>query len=103
MYLCRGADEEYFVEWPELYARILRFNAEYCGKPKIHCPKTGLTTFFKFKDKPVFGGKWHVVEGYIVRDKEPAKKIIEFAGTWNSSITFVDCQTKVKFTQSVFC
>jgi hypothetical protein len=89
-----GGDEEYEVEWPDLYARILRFNAEYCGKPTIRCKQSGLTASFKFKDKPVFGGKWHVVEGFIVHESQPKKNIYEFAGVWNTAITFVNCATK---------
>lgn len=89
-----GGDEEYEIEWPELYARIFRFNAEYCGKPIIKCRQSGLTASFKFKDKSIFGGKWHVVEGFIAHESQPKKSIFEFAGIWNTSITFVDCATK---------
>jgi len=92
-------DEEYFVEWPELYARIFRFNAEYCGKPVIRCPQTGYSSYFKFKDKPVFMGKWHVVEGYIVHEKEPKKNLYELAGIWAGQTTFINCATKA---QTVF-
>jgi hypothetical protein len=89
-----GGDEEYEIEWPELYARIFRFNAEYCGKPTIRCRQSGLSASFKFKDKSIFGGKWHVVEGFIAHESQPKKNIYEFAGIWNTSITFVNCATK---------
>lgn len=88
-------NEEYRWTFPNFYANGLlvgTLRMEMGDSVSIVCEKTKLQATFEFKQKPTFGGEFHLVSGYISQS-DTGRKLFTIEGKWTERFNITDCAT----------
>eukprot|EP00696_Hemimastix_kukwesjijk_P015557 gnl/Hemi2/3776_TR1323_c0_g4_i1.p1 gnl/Hemi2/3776_TR1323_c0_g4~~gnl/Hemi2/3776_TR1323_c0_g4_i1.p1 ORF type:complete len:374 (-),score=120.66 gnl/Hemi2/3776_TR1323_c0_g4_i1:147-1268(-) len=91
-------DEEYSITFPTIYARGIIIGTlimELGGKVKIICRKTNLQANVFFKTKPMFGGEYNAIKGYIKQvGQRDSKAFLKIRGFWDDYLEIENPHTK---------
>lgn len=93
---CLKHKEVYRLTFPTFYAHGLLFGTlrmEVGDKTQIICEASGFQADFEFKQKPMFGGSYHIVTGTI-SNTSTGQVLYEINGKWNEDFTIKDKRTK---------
>lgn len=86
---------------PTIYFRIFRWGQEYVGPASL---TNGTLTFTTdFKAKPLFGGRWHALEGTLTEEGESGKPIGYYHGVhWGDDAQVMWKKSKSSHKEKVF-
>eukprot|EP00697_Spironema_sp_BW2_P002643 gnl/Spiro4/1349_TR720_c0_g1_i1.p1 gnl/Spiro4/1349_TR720_c0_g1~~gnl/Spiro4/1349_TR720_c0_g1_i1.p1 ORF type:complete len:442 (+),score=79.35 gnl/Spiro4/1349_TR720_c0_g1_i1:33-1328(+) len=90
--------EEYRITFPTIYVRGVLIGSvvmELGGKVRVVCERTGLQANLEFKTKPMFGGDYNGIRGYVKKIGDNDKNSrYHIRGWWDDYLDIEDAVTR---------